>query len=111
MKNPIHKQKLYEVKTKTVLSNGRTVAEVEIEAKKITDNLYADAFSRGISLYYKDERTKNSTEFIRANPNGSEDLVIFDLIAREYSLVKNLVPAGQGRWSHVLRHNQRGRRI
>jgi hypothetical protein len=79
------------LKSLTVLSSGRTVTETEEEAQKITDELYADAFRKGIPMFYKDDRSKALTQFIRADPNGSEDLVDFDVTKGEYTIIKNLL--------------------
>ncbi len=94
-----NKMKLADLKNETILSSGRTIWETEAEAQKIISKLYADTFGKGIPLFYKDERTKILTQFIRANPDGSEDLVNFDSANREYEFLKNLVPKRQGHWS------------
>jgi hypothetical protein len=86
----------------TLLANGKNGLQIEEEAKIITDNLYIDAFSKGIPMFYKDGRAQETKEFIRANPDGSEDLVRFDSSKREYTLIKGLTSAGKGRWSHLL---------
>lgn len=90
------------LKSGTILSSGRTVTETEAEVQKITDKLYTDAFSKGIPMFYKDDRSKDLTQFIRANPDGSEDLVNFDASKGEYTLIKNLVSSGAGYWSYLL---------
>jgi hypothetical protein len=98
----LNNQKVASLKSETVLSSGRTVTETEEEAQKITDNLYADAFRKGIPMFYKDDRSKTLTHFIRANPDGSEDLVNFDVAKGEYTLIKNLLSSGAGYWSYLL---------
>lgn len=95
-------QRVSELKKETVLSSGRTAFEIEAEAQIITDKLYADAFSKGIPMFYKDDRAASSTQFIRANPDGSEDLVDFDSTKREYTLLRKLVSAGKGYWSYLI---------
>jgi len=97
----LNDQKTSGIKRESLLAGGRTVFEVEKETQVITDKLYADAFEKGLSMYYKDGRTTAPTEFIRANPDGSEDLVSFDTTKREYTLLKKLVPKGQGHWSYL----------
>jgi hypothetical protein len=89
-------------KEEIVFSSGLNGLQVEEEAKKITDALYMDAFSKGIPMFYQDERTKGVTQFIRANPDGSEDLVNFDSIKKEYFLIRNLALAGKGQWSFLI---------
>lgn len=90
------------LKGEVLLSSGFTVAEAEDEAARITDKLYKDAFNKGIPMFYRDERTNDSSQFIRANPDGSEDLVSFNAITREYSLLRKLVPSGKGYWSYLI---------
>lgn len=98
---------LMEAEGKTILSerkmpNGLTVAEINERASETTERLYKDAFSKGIAMYYQDERTTVPGQFVRANPDGSEDLVNFDRIERKYSFVKNLVSTGKGRWAYLV---------
>jgi hypothetical protein len=90
------------LKEKTLLANELNSLQVEEEACRITDSLYIEAFSKGIPMFYKDNRVQEAKEFIRANPDGSEDLVNFDSANREYSFIKKLASAGKGRWSHLL---------
>lgn len=89
-------------KGEMVFDSGLNGVRVEEEARKIIEKLYADAFSKGIPMYYRDVRTKGTKHFIRANPDGSEDFVSFSLPEREYVLIKNLFPSGNGYWSCVL---------
>ncbi|NOT74976.1 MAG: hypothetical protein HOP08_08600 [Cyclobacteriaceae bacterium] len=98
----LNTQQVVDLKNETILSSGRTVTETEAEVQKITDKLYADAFSKGIPMFYKDGRSTDLTQFIRANPDGSEDLVNFDATKGEYTLIKNLVSSGAGYWSYLL---------
>lgn len=89
-------------KSEIVLSSGLTLSQFEKRAQEITNKLYSDAFQKGLPMYYKDDRTQESSHFVRANPDGSEDLVSFDPDKREYSYIKLLVPAGKGYWSHLI---------
>lgn len=84
------------------MPNGYTIAETHAKTIGTTENLYKSAFSKGVAMYYQDERAKSPKEFVRANPDGSEDLVSFDLPTRSYSLIEKLVPAGEGRWAFLL---------
>jgi len=77
-------------KSEIVLSHGKTIAETESDALVLTRALYADAFRKGIPMFYKDRRIQHSNEFVSANPDGSEDLVSFDVPTRSYTLIKNL---------------------
>lgn len=84
------------------MPNGLTVEETNSKTFTTTENLYKNAFSKGIAMYYQDERSNAPQEFVRANPDGSEDLVKFDLPTRSYSIIKKLVPADEGRWAYLL---------
>ncbi|MDX3915621.1 MAG: hypothetical protein QHC79_18895 [Pseudosphingobacterium sp.] len=83
------------------MPNGLTVAETNQKTAKLTEDIHRDAFSKGVPMFYRDERAKAPKEFIRANPDGSEDLVSYDLATRSYSVLKSLLPAGKGYWSKL----------
>lgn len=85
----------------TILPNGHTIAETNKMAAKVTEDIHREAFSKGVPMFYRDERTKDK-EFVRANPDGSEDLVYLDLQTDEYILMKNLLGPGKGYWSYLL---------
>lgn len=89
-------------KSELLFPSGLTVAQFESEAREVTRKLYADAFQKGIPMYYKDDRTKEASHFVRANPDGSEDLVSFDPSKRSYSFLQQLAPAGKGYWSDLI---------
>ena len=79
-----------------VMPNGLTIAETNERTAKVTLELYRNSFSKNVPVYYRDERTINENDFIRANPDGSEDLVNYDLDRRDYSVVKALLSEGKG---------------
>ncbi len=83
------------------MPKGLTVAETNRRMSRVTENLYRQAFSKGVSMFYNDERTRKPTEFIRANPDGSEDLVSYDIDTRSHSFLKQLLPAGKGKWAYL----------
>lgn len=89
-------------KPEIVLASGLTLPQFESKTLEITSKLYSDAFHKGLPMYYKDHRTQESAYFVRANPDGSEDLVSFNPEKREYSFIKQLAPAGKGYWSHLI---------
>jgi len=91
-----------EATSKQILSNGKTIAETEAAATAMTRALYAEAFRKGVPMFYRDSRAQRATEFVRANPDGSEDLVSFNARTRSYTLIKNLVTAGKGFWAGVI---------
>lgn len=84
-----------------LMPNGLTVAETNEKTAKLTEEIHNEAFSKGIPMFYRDERAKAPKEFIRANPDGSEDLVSYDMATRSYSVLKSLLPAGKGYWSKL----------
>jgi hypothetical protein len=98
----LSKRKSSAQKEEIMFSSGLNGLQLEEEAKKITDKIYMDAFSKGIPMFYQDDRTKGLKQFIRANPDGSEDLVSFDSPSREYTLIRNLALAGEGPWSYLI---------
>jgi hypothetical protein len=89
-------------KEEVLFDSGLNGVQLEEAAKKIIDKLYADAFSKGLPMYYKDNRTKDTKQFIRANPDGSEDLVSLNLPDRDYTVIQSLLPPGKGYWSRVI---------
>lgn len=84
-----------------VFLNSLTVAEICRRTANVTDDRYREAFRKGIPMFYHDMRTTRPNEFIRANPDGSEDLVCYDIATRGYTLTKHLLPAGKGRWAYL----------
>jgi len=84
-----------------LMPNGLTVAETNREMARTTEELYKNAFSKGFPMFYRDERANAPGEFIRANPDGSEDLVVYDMGARTYSVVERLMPSGKGLWARA----------
>ena len=79
----------------------KSIQEQHEAMSKRTEELYRDSFQRGISMYYRDERATPPKQFIRANPDGSEDLVSLDAQTRQYTLIANLLPAGKGHWAYL----------
>lgn len=84
-----------------LMPNGSTVGQTNEKTAELTEEIHREAFSRGVSMFYRDERARAPKEFVRANPDGSEDLVSYDLATRSYSVLKSLLPAGKGYWSKV----------
>lgn len=85
----------------TMLPNGHTIAETNKMAAKVTEDIHREAFAKGVPMFYRDERTSGK-EFVRANPDGSEDLVSYSIEERDHKFIKNLSPAGKGYWSYLL---------
>ncbi|MCF0055366.1 hypothetical protein [Dyadobacter sp. CY356] len=84
------------------LPNGLSLQQTNERAAEVITNLHREAFSKGIPMYYRDARATPPKEFIRANPDGSEDLVSLHLSTADYTLIKHLVPKGEGSWAFVL---------
>lgn len=82
-----------------MLPHGKTIAETEQDAFVLTRAMYANGFRKGVPMFYRDKRVRSSQEFVRVNPDGSEDLVSFDVSTRSYTLIKNLALAGKGFWA------------
>ncbi|WP_153391677.1 hypothetical protein [Chryseobacterium vaccae] len=88
-----------------MIPGGQTITETHEKSIITTENLYREAFAKGVSLHYKDDRCTAEREFISANPDGSEDLVDFNADSRKYSIIKRLLPAGKGRWAYIINKN------
>lgn len=74
------------------------------ESQENVEALCWKAFSKGVSMDFLDERVKSKDQSIRANPDGSENLVELDINTREWHLLTPLVGAGQGRWVYLYPH-------
>ncbi|GLU54937.1 hypothetical protein [Dyadobacter frigoris] len=97
----LFKQQESEPALQELLPNGLSSQQTNDRAAKVITNLHREAFSKGVPMYYRDARATPPKEFIRANPNGSEDLVSLDISTAEYTLIKHLVPKGEGSWAFV----------
>jgi len=86
-----------------ILPNGHTIDETNKMTALTIEELYRHAFEKGVPMFYQDERTKGPKEFIRANPDGSEDLISYNLKKRNYTVIKKLLPPGKGYWAYLLR--------
>ncbi|MGJ1203833.1 hypothetical protein ACR779_03610 [Sphingobacterium lactis] len=84
-----------------LMPNGSTVAETNEKTAKLTEEIHREAISRDVPMFYRDERARATKEFVRANPDGSEDLVSYDMATRSYSVLKPLLPVGKGYWSKL----------
>lgn len=85
-----------------VMANGRTVAETNERTTKVTLDVYRNSFDRNIPVRYRDERTLSPDEFIQANPDGSEDLVKYNIASRSHTVIKRLVEKGKGNIYQLL---------
>jgi hypothetical protein len=68
---------------------------------KLTEQLYLDAFLKGVSMFYQDDRSALLLEFIKTNPDESEDLVRYERAINDYIFIQNLVPPGEEYWCYL----------
>jgi len=67
------------------------------------EKIYLDAWQKGVSVQYKDERCKSDDQYIYANPDGSEDLILFDAKTRDITILqKGISEPGKGRYGHLV---------
>lgn len=95
-------EEIRSVKEGYVLSSGLTIQEVEAESRDNVEDIYIKAFAKGLPRYYEDERCTSEKHMIRANPDGSEDLVDFDWQTGAETFIKNLFPAAKGKFAYLL---------
>ena len=79
----------------------KTVKELNEAMAKRTEELYKEAFGKGVSLRYQDERSPKANEFVQANPDGSEQLVELIEGTRTFKVIRELCPPGQGYWAYL----------
>lgn len=79
------------------LSNGKTIKRVNEEVRKEVELIYLEGWAKGISIPFKD---KEGNIYL-ANPDGSEDLVIFNRKERSYKIVSRVAQAGEGRYAYL----------
>lgn len=89
------------IKKETVLSNGLSISETEKRHDARIEQVYLDYWRKGVSPKYQDNRCTAPNEFIAANSDGSEDLVIFDPESRGYTLVGRVAEKGKGKYAHL----------
>lgn len=91
------------LKEQTYIGGGKTIAEFEQAAGQSIIKAVQNAWNKGVSVNYQDERCSDDpNEFIAANPDGSEDLIYIDYHSRERTILRNLAPAGQGKYAHLI---------
>lgn len=80
------------------LPNGKKATEVYKEVKQEVENIYLEGWSKGVSIPFWDKEGN----FYLANPDGSEDLVSFDMDKRKYTVLSRIAEAGKGRYAYLL---------
>jgi hypothetical protein len=83
------------------LPSGLTIEQMEEHSAKKGDEIYIQAFAAGHPRYYIDERC-GKEQVIRANADGSEDLVYMDWRTGDEMLISRLVEKGKGKFSYLL---------
>ena len=86
-----------------ILPSGLSLNQAEEEGFKLVEAEYIKSFISGHSRYYSDERSAGKKQSIRANADGSEDLIEFDRQTGNETLIRNLVPVGKGKYAYLLR--------
>lgn len=84
---------------KMVLSNGKTVRQINTEVSKEIERIYLEGWRKGIAIPFWD----NNGNFYLANPDGSEDLVDFNRKDRSYKVISRVADKGQGRYAYLLK--------
>ncbi len=87
---------------KIILPNGMTISEAQAASSKHTEHLHMEKFAKGHYVIYSDERSPKGN-FIRANANGSEDLMTYDPVSKREVVVKRLSDAGKGKLAYLLK--------
>ena len=82
-----------------VLSNGKTVKQVNEDVSKEVERIYMEGWEKGVSIPFRD---KNGNIYL-ANPDGSEDLVAFNRKERSYTVLSRVAESGQGRYAYLLK--------
>ncbi len=83
---------------KMVLSNGKTVKQINAEVSKEIERIYLEGWKKGIAIPFWD-----NGNFYLANPDGSEDLVDFNRKDRSYKVISRVADKGQGRYAYLLK--------
>ncbi len=79
------------------------IKQLRQASQRKIEEIYVDAWKKGVSPRYRDMRCKKSNRFIAANPDGSEDLVALDIENEMFTVVqKNIAPQWKGYFSYLL---------
>ncbi len=91
-------------KSEIFISSGLSLEAFEDVAAAQTAALYRHAFSLGLSLNNRDSRCEADGEFVKFNPDGSEDLFRMADDLKTEVFIRQLVPPGEGKWASLLKH-------
>lgn len=81
---------------KIKLSNGKTIKEVNEEVRKEVERIYLEGWAKGISIPFWDKEGN----YYLANPDGSEDLVSYDINTRSYQIISRTADKGKPYYIH-----------
>ncbi len=102
--DPKRKEKEFSAfKANRHLPSGYSIQEAEELSGKSVEEIYINAFSQGLPIYYKDDRCKNNREAVRAMPDGSEDLIDYDWQIEKECFLKKLAAPGHGKYAYLLK--------
>lgn len=80
------------------LSNGKTIRQINSEVSKEVERIYLEGWSKGISIPFWDGKGN----YYLANPDGSEDLVNYNVNTRTYQIISRVSQVGEGAFSYLL---------
>ena len=80
------------------LSNGKTIGQVNEEVSKEVERIYLEGWNKGIAIPFWDKQGN----YYLANPDGSEDLVHYNVDTRSYQILSRVAQAGHGRYAYLL---------
>jgi len=105
VRNPAQNPRAMEIEEKRksyVVHSGRTVEELTTASRMVDEELYLEAFARGLSLVYVDERCHREREMILARPDGGEDLILYHPESAKKEFLRELKPAGEGKYGYLI---------
>lgn len=80
------------------LTNGKTVKEANRDAHREIERIYLESWAKGVSVPFWDDKGN----IYLANPDGSEDKVLFESKTRTYHVIARTAQAGQGKYAYLL---------
>lgn len=81
------------------LSNGKTVKEINNAVHSEVENIYLDAWSKGVSVPYFDDKGN----IFLANPDGSDDLVKLNPDDRSFKVIKQIALPKMGKMAYLVK--------
>ena len=81
------------------LSNGKTVRRIYQDVRKEVERIYLEGWAKGIAIPFWD----GNGNYYLANPDGSEDLVSYDVDTNTYHVLARVSQPGQGAYAYLLK--------